>query len=83
MEELDSVDPIDQDILRILSAYEFLTPLQVWYELGEDDTVKERPTEEEVSRRLVALATKGSVEAVKEAEGGRDSGLLSYRLKKG
>jgi DNA-binding HxlR family transcriptional regulator len=45
-----------------------MTPLELWYELGEDDTVKERVTEAEVRARLESLRKKGLVERVSDAE---------------
>jgi len=49
------LDSIERDILRVLSLYEHLTPLQLWYELGEDDTTVETMTEQEILRTLESL----------------------------
>ena len=59
-----TLDQMDRTILRVLSSYEGLTPLELWYELGEDDTVKQKPTEEEVELELLKRkeTTKGGVE---------------------
>lgn len=81
MKRRNSLDEIDRSILRILSGYEQLTALQLWYELGEDDVVKERVTEEEVSSRLDSLMKKGFVETVKEEGVDGDSGYIGYRIK--
>jgi DNA-binding Lrp family transcriptional regulator len=62
MQTDNSLDTVDQNLLRILSVYEQLTLLQLWYELGEDDAVKERVSEEEVRNRLESLETRGHVE---------------------
>ncbi len=75
------VDETDQSILRILSNYERLTPLQVWYELGEEDAGKSKPSTEEVLRRLESLRTRGFVERVSGIEVLGNSRLSIYRLK--
>ena len=72
------LDEMDQTILRILSDYEGLTPLELWYEIGEDDGVKGKATEEEILSRLESLEAKGFVEAVTK---GNPSDLLGYRAK--
>jgi len=81
MKRRNSLDEIDRSILRILSGYEQLTALQLWYELGEDDVLNERLTEEEVLNRLESLAKKGFVEIVKEEGLDGDSGHMGYRIK--
>lgn len=83
MERKNRLDSIDRNILRILSLYEHLNLLQLWYEFGEDDALKERITKEEISNRLEYLRAKGFVERVMDAEIDYDSGYLSYRIKKG
>ncbi|NIM45028.1 MAG: hypothetical protein GTN80_04230 [Nitrososphaeria archaeon] len=72
---------MDESILRVLSRYEYLTPLQLWYEVGEDDAVKETVTEEEILSRLESLRKKGLVERVTEAGVDGDSAPLTYRVK--
>jgi len=66
------VDRMDQNILRILSTYRKLTALELWYEFGEDDWVKQKTTEGEILSRLESLTAKGFVERVTEtgADGG-------------
>lgn len=81
MEEPSSLDEIDQSILRILSAYGQLTALQVWYELGEDDTVKEAVAEGEIRSRLESLMEKGFVERTTDPRADRDSAPLIYRVR--
>lgn len=76
------LDEVDKSILRILSDYEQLTPLQVWYELGEDDAVKERTSEEEILTRLESLRKKGFVESVTEVATDDASSSLTYRVKR-
>jgi hypothetical protein len=46
------MDEIDRIILRKLSLYESLAPLELWYEVGEDHALGEAVTKEEISRRL-------------------------------
>jgi hypothetical protein len=41
-------DAIDRIILGKLSLYENLAPLELWYEVGEHDVLKESVTEEEI-----------------------------------
>ena len=67
MKALNSLDEVDRGILRILSGYEQMACLELWYELGEDDALKERVTEAEVGARWEPLRKKGFVERVKEA----------------
>lgn len=74
------MDPIDERILQILSLYDHLTPLQLWYELGEDDLVEERLTEAEIFERLESLVARGFVETVTKAKVGGRSGYLGYHL---
>jgi len=81
MELRGSVDEMDQSILRILSTYERLTPLQLWYELAENDAVKRRLTEKEILSRLESLRAKGFVERITGMEVFGDSRLSIYRMK--
>jgi DNA-binding Lrp family transcriptional regulator len=75
-----NLDPIDESILRILSTYDEMTPLELWYELGEADALKERVTEAEVGARLESLRKKGFVERVKEAGVDGESRRPIYRI---
>lgn len=68
MEGRNRMDAIDQIILHKLSLYESLAPLELWYEIGEDDALKESVTKEEISSRLESLKAQGLVEHVMEAE---------------
>ena len=70
MEGRNRMDAIDQIILHKLSLYESLAPLELWYEIGEDDALKESVTKEELSSRLESLKSQRLVEHVREAEGG-------------
>ena len=82
LREREVFDAIDQNILRILSLYDHLTALQVWYELGEDHVVKGSLSEEETRNRLDSLVTRGFVEKSGKA-GFRDDLTLSvFRLKR-
>ena len=83
METSKSLDAIDQSILRILSVYEHLTPLQLWYEFGEDDTGKERVTEGEILSRLESLAARGFVERLTSEGVDGNSAATIYRIKTG
>ena len=69
MEGRTSFHSIDRTILRILSLYEHLNLLDLWYEIGEDNTQKERVTKEEVLGRLEALTAQGFVERFTVQEG--------------
>jgi len=64
------MDTIDQIILHKLSLYESLAPLELWYEIGEDDILEETVTKEEISSRLKSLKAQGLVEHLMEAEEG-------------
>jgi len=80
MEPQKSMDAIDRSILRILSGYEQLTALELWFELGENHTVKERMTEGEVLSRLESLREKGFVERVTRPGVDADSSVPLYRV---
>ena len=69
MKERNSNDTIDQIILGKLSLYESLNLLELWYEIGEDDLVRESVTKQEISGRLEALRVQGLVECFAETEG--------------
>lgn len=69
MEGRNRIDAIDRIILHKLSLYQSLDLVELWYELGEDDALKERLTEEELSSRLESLMVQGLVEQVKKSEG--------------
>ncbi|NIS63518.1 MAG: hypothetical protein GTO13_23380 [Proteobacteria bacterium] len=64
------LDPIDRTILRVLSLYEDLDLLQLWYELGESDKSVEHMTQEDILERLKSLKSQGFVKPIKESEGG-------------
>jgi hypothetical protein len=70
MEGRNPSDPIDRVILRVLSLYEDLDLLQLWYELGESDKSVERMTKEEVLERLKLLKSQGFVKPIKKSESG-------------
>ena len=72
------MDAIDRMILRKLAIYESLDLLELWYEIGEDDMLKESVTKEEISSRLESLRAQGLVEHVMEAEGD-----IRWALKRG
>jgi hypothetical protein len=58
MEWFDGLDSRDRDILHVLSLYEGLDWLQLWYELGESSNQVERVTQEEVLDRLDFFLTR-------------------------
>jgi len=66
----NTLDPIDRNILRVLSLYEELDVLQLWYELGETDRLVERMTREELLERLKFLGAEGFVRPTGESQGG-------------
>jgi hypothetical protein len=80
MKKRNSLDAIDQCILRILSAYEEMATLELWYEIGEDDAVKEGLTEAEIRARLDSLSKKGLVEKLAERED--ESAPPVFRIRK-
>jgi excisionase family DNA binding protein len=71
------LSPVDQSILRILSLYEHLTLLQLWYEIGENHALGGRLTEKEIERRLQSLTRRGFVENI----GDGNSETPKYRLR--
>lgn len=70
MEGRNPLDPIDRAILRVLSLYEDLDLLQLWYELGESDKSVEHMTQEDILERLKSLKSQGFVEPIKGSGGG-------------
>jgi hypothetical protein len=75
------MDRTDQNILSIPSCYESLTPLQLWFELGEDGLVPEGVTQEEIVGRLESLRGVGVLELVEPGQHGTDSSPLGYRVR--
>ena len=78
MERRDSLDAIDHSILRILSLYECLDQLELWYEIGEDDAIPGNVTEEEVFSRLESLRRRGFVKSIAEPHG-----IAKWAVKRG
>ena len=68
MEEHESLDTFDRSILQILSLYEHLNLLELWFEIGEAGTL-EQMSKEEVLSRLHSLMAKGFVERVSLGNG--------------
>ena len=77
------VDTVDQAIVRVLSLYDHLTPLQVWFEMGESDLIKVRLTEAEVVDRLESLRAGGFVETIARVQAGGHPTYLDYRVTSG
>jgi|GEM_PF-787539 DNA-binding Lrp family transcriptional regulator len=63
MKKSRSLDAINRNILKILSLYEHLDLLELWFEMGEDGAL-ETVTKQEVSNRLYSLMAKGFVERI-------------------
>jgi hypothetical protein len=78
MEGRNTKDAIDRIILHKLSLYESLNLVELWYEIGEDDMLKESVTKEEISNRLGSLRAQGLVEGLTKAEGD-----IRWALKRG
>lgn len=78
IELIYGLDITDREILRVLSLYEGLDTLQLWYELGESDGRVDRITREEISERLESLGSRGFVGKVIEPETSSDS--VRYRV---
>jgi hypothetical protein len=69
VEQREILDAIDQRILRTLALYESMEAVELWYEIGEDDSSRENLTEEEVLSRLRFLTEEGFVKRVKGPRG--------------
>ena len=83
MQMANSLDLLDRSLLRILSAHNELTLLDLWYELGEDDEAKETVSETEIGKRLESLAARGYVERLVRQGEKDNSGAVKYRIKPG
>ena len=60
---------VDRNILDIISLYGSLEFLELWYEIGEDDALKEHPmTQEELLMRLEFLLAQGYVERIMNSQ---------------
>jgi len=69
MKKYQNIDIIDQTILEILSHYEGITCLDLWYEAGELDSQERHPvTKMEILRRLESLSKHGYVECITGSE---------------
>ena len=69
MERQNSLEAIDQSILRILAMYESLDAVELWYEISEDDISREDVTQEEVLNSLKFLDREGFVKCVEGPRG--------------
>lgn len=69
MEIPSHLDKTDQTILQLLSVYDSLNALELWYELGECDPPVERLSQAEVLSRLQSLRELGLVQAHTEEDG--------------
>ncbi len=64
MRKAKSLEAINREILRILSLYEQLSLLELWFEIGEAGFL-EPMTKEQVSSRLESLMAKGVVKRIR------------------
>ena len=78
MRQFSQLDHVNRRILRALSLHQHLSTLQLWYELTGNENGKEWVTEQEVLRRLEALANQGFVEPLTQEEK-----AVRWALKKG
>ena len=68
MKNHPSLDKVDQSLLEILSCYEHLTVLELWWEMGEAGAAA-KISKEEVLSRLETLETLGFVERITTGKG--------------
>jgi len=68
MERLERLDTIDRSILQILSLYEHLNLLELWFEIGEAGTL-EAVSKQEVLSRLHSLLAREFVELINLGNG--------------
>ena len=69
MKKYQNIDIIDQTILDILSHYEGITSLDLWYEIGEQDSLERHSlTKMEILSRLEFLSKHGYVECITDSE---------------
>lgn len=79
----DGLDSRDRDILHVLSLYESLDSLQLWYELVESNGRLEHMTGGELSDRLESLGSRGLVERIaRSSEVDLGPEYWAYRLRK-
>jgi hypothetical protein len=62
------LDTINQEIIRVLSLYNDLSLLELWFEIGEAGALKPM-TKEQVSSRLESLMAQGFVERIPFVDG--------------
>ena len=68
MEKANRLDVISREMLRILSLYEQLSLLELWFEIGEAGALKPM-TKEQVSSRLESLMAQGFLERIPFGDG--------------
>ncbi len=69
MKKYRNIDIIDQTILDILSHYDGITSLDLWYKIGEQDSKEwHSVTKMEILRRLEFLSKHGYVECITGSE---------------
>jgi hypothetical protein len=67
-EKANRLDVISREMLRILSLYEQLSLLELWFEIGEAGALKPM-TKEQVSSRLESLMAQGFLERIPFGDG--------------
>ena len=78
MKETQNLEEVDRIILDIISHYGNSEFIELWDEIGEDDTLKEHiMTKEEALRRFEYLEEQGFVKRVTD-----DEGMTQWALKK-
>ncbi len=86
MERDESLDFIDRGILKILSFYDHLNLLELWFEIGEAG-IPGPVTKGEVLSRLHSLMVRGYVERIARGDGNvrwalKEGGYRSKRMLK-
>ena len=78
MKVTQNLEEVDRKILDIISHYRNLEFMELWDEIGEDDTLKEHiMIKEEALRRLEFLEAQGFLKSVTD-----DEGMTLWALKK-
>lgn len=70
MKRYQSLEEVDRKILEIISHYENLAFVDLWYEIGEDDALKEQiMTTDDALKKLGLLTAQGYVECIRDEDG--------------
>ena len=77
MKGIQNLEEVDRKILDIISHYGNLEFMELWDEIGEDDTLKEQiMTKKDALRRIEFLEERGIVKRVSD-----DDGMARWALK--